>query len=187
MTIGVAISRSQRNLIGQRHSYICALQRIRIRVVYTLAISVELVGEGVVVEASAGTCEGCVTVGSSEISSVSAETEFWDWSAAGARPDLYDAGHGIGAIESALGSADKFETIGLLQGESAEIECAAGLVDGDAVDDHFVVSGVAAADEERRYSAALTGSIHYCARQETHCVIGCYWVHHFELATAQGG
>jgi hypothetical protein len=60
---------------------------------------------------------------------------------------LNDAGHGVGAVESALRAADEFQAVGFGQREHAEVGCLARRVYSDAIDDYFVVGGLAAAHE----------------------------------------
>ena len=113
-----------------------------------------------------------VAVSGGEISSVGAEAKFGNLRGAVAGPDLDDAGHGVGAVERALGAADKLHAIGLIQRESAEVEGASGFVDGDAVDDDFVVARFTAADEERGQASALAGSVDDRAGKKTDGVAG---------------
>ena len=95
--------------------------------------------------------------GGAEVAAVGGEAELGDSGAAGAGPDLDDAGHGVGAVERALRAADEFEAIDFGERDGAEVGGLAGGVDGDAIDDEFVVGGFAAADEERGDAAALAG------------------------------
>src|SRR5208282_1641249 len=130
-------------------SNIRALQRIRVSIVHALPVGVELFAEEVIVEASVGARQSRVTVGRSKISPIGAKAEFGDWNASSTRPHLYDAGHGIGAVQSALSASHKFQAIRLRQGQSAEVKRLARYVDRNPIDNHFVVSGFAAANKER--------------------------------------
>src|SRR4051794_18887061 len=57
--------------------------------------------------------------------------------------------HGVGAIDGAVGSAHELEAVSLLRGDNAEVKRPAGIVHAHAIDDHFVVTGIATANEER--------------------------------------
>ncbi len=148
MAVGVANSDPQRDLVAQRNSCVCAGKRIRERVVYSGPVAVELIAKKVEVEASASAGQRCVAVGGLEISSVRAETELRDSSASRACPDLHHTRHGIGAIQGALRPAQELHAVGLRQRQSAEVERDARFADVNAIDNHFVVSGLAAANKK---------------------------------------
>jgi hypothetical protein len=64
------------------------------------------------------------------------------------REDLNHAGDGVGAIEGAFGAPDDFNFVDVIEREVREVDLAAGIVDGGAVDQNFGVIGVAAIEEE---------------------------------------
>ena len=70
---------------------------------------------------------------------------------------LIDAGDRVGAVEDAVGAAKDFDLVDGGAGEIAEIECAADVIGGNAVDEELVEVGLAAADVERGGTAALAG------------------------------
>ena len=79
-------------------------------------------------------------MGSIEVAAVGAEAQFGRVTAAGLRPDLDYAGHGVGSVKSALRPADKFQTLRLLQRHDSKIECSARVVYGNTVNDDLVVT-----------------------------------------------
>src|SRR5271169_2574706 len=95
------------------------------------------------------TSDGNVAVSRSEIASIGTKTEFGNRRAPGTRPHLHDTGHGIGSVQGALCATYELKEIRLRQRQSTKVKRATRLVDGDAIDNHLVVSGVAAANEER--------------------------------------
>ena len=72
--------------------------------------------------------------------------------------DLDDARHRVAAEERRLRAADHFDTLHEVRGQVAEIERAARLVQGNAVEQHLVVAALAAAHEERRHIAEAARS-----------------------------
>lgn len=54
-------------------------------------------------------------------------------------------------------AANEFEAIGFGERDDTEVGGLAGSIDGDAIDDEFVVGGLAAANEERGDAATLAG------------------------------
>ena len=71
------------------------------------------------------------------------------------------------------------------QRQGTKVERFARVIDGNPVDDYFVVSGLAAANKERGDSAALPRTIHDRARQKTHGVVRGNRLHYFQLLAAQ--
>ena len=131
--------------------------------------------------------EGCVAGGGREVSAIGAEAEFRGTSAAGAGKDLNHAGHGIGAVECALCAAEKLHAVGFGERKRAEVESSSGLVDGDAIDHHFVVIGLATAHEKGRQASALAGGIHHGAREKADSIVSGCGLHGFELPAFQSG
>ncbi len=74
-----------------------------------------------------------------------------------------------------------------VEGKRTEVESSTGLVDGDAVDNHFVVVGFAAAHEQGREASALAGGVHYGAGKKADGIVGGRRAHGFQLAAFQGG
>ena len=74
--------------------------------------------------------------------------------------------------------------IGFGEWQGAEVESPAGLVDGDAVHDHFVVAGFASFDKEGRQAAALPGGVHDSAGKKAHQVVGRDRIHDVQLLGA---
>src|SRR5689334_20162075 len=73
---------------------------------------------------------------------------------------LNDAGYGVRAVQHALWTANEFEAIRSEDRYYAKIKGSARFVDGidgNAIDNHLVVTGFAAPNKERRHSASLTG------------------------------
>jgi hypothetical protein len=114
----------------------------------TLSVGIELIAEEVVVEGSVRACQRQVSVRRIKIAAIGAETQFRNRCAAGTSPRLHHAGHGVGTIERTLRPAHEFEPIGFRQGNNPEIERSAGFVDGNSVDNDFVIARIAAADEQ---------------------------------------
>src|SRR5205823_5135992 len=72
--------------------------------------------------------------------------------------DLYDAGHGVGAVERALRAVDDLDLIDVVEGEIGIIEVAAGVVHGRAIDEQFAEAGIAAVEENGREAADPAGA-----------------------------
>jgi len=99
--------------------------------------------------------------------------------------NLNDAGHGIGAVQRALRAANEFQAVRSRQGQHAEVEYSAGIVDRDAVHNYLVVGGLAAAHKQGRQSAALPGRAHHCAGKKMQSVISRHRPHDFQLSRVQ--
>ncbi len=100
---------------------------------------------------------------------------------------LNDAGHRVGAVERALRAANKLQAIGSAEGHDAEVKGSSGIVDGNSVDDDFVVAGIAATNEERGLAAALSDGIDHGAGQKANGFGGGDRLHGCELIIFQGG
>src|SRR4029077_3419755 len=62
--------------------------------------------------------------------------------------DLNDAGHGVGAVESALGTVNELDFVDVIEREIGIDEVAAGEIHGSAVDEDLGEAGIAAVNEE---------------------------------------
>src|SRR5579872_6793695 len=111
VAVRVAQAHPQHDFIGKRHAKISALQRVGIRIVYALSVSVELVGEEVVIETSSRPGERRIAVRGSQVSAVSAKTQLWSLRRSLAGPNLHYARHRVGAIQRALRAPDKFQAV----------------------------------------------------------------------------
>src|SRR5881397_2548040 len=94
------------------HAHIPALQSVPVVGVRSLPVGVELVREGVVIEARAGACQRNKSMRGAEVSTIGAEAKFGHCGCAIAGEDLHYAGHRVGAVERTLRSALKFDSIG---------------------------------------------------------------------------
>ena len=139
--------KAQQDFRRDRNTKISSLRRVGVCVVYTLSLRVELVGEHVVIEASARSGERSISVRRREIAAISSESKLWRMRAAACGPRLYDAGHSVGAVQGTVGATHQLEPIHLLHRHHTKVERATIFIDGDAVDDHLVVARLAAADE----------------------------------------
>ena len=84
-------------------------------------------------------------------------------------------------------AAEELHAVGFGERKRAEVESAAGFVDGDAIDDHFVVVGIAAAHEQGGQASALAGGIHHGAGKKADSIVGGRGLHGFELPAFQSG
>ena len=84
---------------------------------------------------------------------------------AAAGEELDDAGHGVGAEERRLRAPHYLHALQVLGHQVVEEEGAAGLVQHDAVQEHFVVITLAAADEQRGDGAETAAAYHGNAGQ----------------------
>ena len=100
------------------------------------------------------------------VATVSAEDHLRHAAVARASPKLHNAGHGVGAVQSAFRAAHKLQPIHASQRGHAKIKSSAGVVHRNAIHDHFVVARVATAHEQGSDSAALAAGRHNGARQE---------------------
>ena len=121
-----------------------------------LAAQGEGVGEGV---GAAG--EGALPAAGGEAACVKGQSTA---GRAGAPPgeDLDDAADRVGSVQRRPRSPDDLDALDVVGGEGPEVEGAAGLVHGDAVDEHLDVVGLAAAQEDRgdRAEGAATDHCH---------------------------
>ena len=131
-----------------------------------MARGIELVAEKVVIEAAARAGDISVTVGGAVVAAVSAEDHLRHAAVARASPKLHNAGHGVGAVQSAFRAAHKLQPIHASQRGHAKIKSSAGVVYRNAIHDHFVVARVATAHEQGSDSAALAAGRHNGAGQE---------------------
>src|SRR3954470_11699739 len=104
---------------------------------------------------------------------------------AGAAPELHQAGHCIRAIEGALRAARELKAIDLLQRQYAEVKCASRFVHGHAVNQHFVVTRVAAADKEGGETTTRAILRHYSSGNEAQSLTGCDRLKCFDLVVVQ--
>ena len=77
-----------------------------------------------------------------------------------------DAAAGIGAVEAGVCATKDFDAFNRIRGEGTEVELAAEIAGIDAIDEHLVGGGVAAADEECGLRAALAKLRGESARSE---------------------
>ena len=105
-------------------------------------------------------------MGGAVVATVSAEDHLRHAAVARASPKLHNAGHGVGAVQSAFRAAHKLQPIHASQRGHAKIKSSAGVVYRNAIHDHFVVARVATAHEQGSDSAALAAGRHNGARQE---------------------
>src|SRR5712691_10215436 len=86
------------------------------------------------------------------------EIELGNTRAAAMAEELNDAGDGVGAIQGAFGAVDDFELVNVVEGLIGEIEEAAGLVEGRAVNEDLGEVRVAAVEEKCREAAFAAGA-----------------------------
>ena len=124
---------------------------------------VEAAEGSVVVELVVGAGDGGLVAVGVEVAGVAGVVEDGVRRAAARGGEVDDGGCGVGAVEGGVGAAIHFEAGEAGGGDVAEVEGAADVVGGDAVDEDFVGGGVAAADEERGDAAGLAGLDGYVA------------------------
>src|SRR5579862_704145 len=90
-----------------------SLQRIRVRIIHSGSVRIELIAENVVIKTPASASQRGVALGRFEITSLGPEAEFGHAGAASARRYLYHTGHGIGPVKGALRAAHEFQAIPL--------------------------------------------------------------------------
>src|SRR5205085_11184234 len=134
--------------IIQLRAEVCAFERIRVIVIRAGARCVELVPKYVVIKSAVGPGKRGISVLGSIVSGIGSETQLGNWRIANTAPRLHNASHRVRAIKSALRTAQKFDTVFFEERKSAEIECAARVIDRDSIHDHFVVAGIASAHEQ---------------------------------------
>ena len=157
----VAVAHRQRG-IGQYASRAeqCIADRLPVRAVERLdAVRCMARRAGRVREDSGGAAERGIRIGAAEAASARRHVTM-NAPCALRRKELNDAGHGVRAIEHARGTAHDLDAIEVVGAERREIERAAGVVHGDAVDEHLGELALAAADEERR-DAAVGARLHH--------------------------
>jgi hypothetical protein len=79
--------------------------------------------------------------------------------------DLDHARDGVRAVQHARGAAHDFDALDVVGGQGAEIHRTTGIVHRDAVDQHFHVLALAAAQKERRVAAERAGAREAHARK----------------------
>src|SRR6266849_56151 len=157
--VGMPCPQAKQNRRTDLHAHISALESVPVVGVRSLAVGVELVREGVVIKTRPGACQRNKSMCGAEVSTICAEAKLRHGRCAVAGEDLHYAGHGVGAVQRALRSALKFETISLGEWNGAEIERAAGFVYGHSVNQNLVVARVAAAHEQRSEPTTLPGDV----------------------------
>src|SRR5512142_1782497 len=93
---------AKERLRRELHPNVRTLRGVRVFVVGTLPVRVELRTKQVVVDSPPRASERCVAVRRTEVPTICAETQFGNASGSVTRPHLDDAGHCIGAVQSAL-------------------------------------------------------------------------------------
>ena len=71
---------------------------------------------------------------------------------------MNDAGHGVGAVESAFGAMDDFHFVDVVESQVGKKEVAAGKIDGSAVDEDFGEARIATVDEDGGKTADGAGT-----------------------------
>src|SRR5712692_2399636 len=117
----------------QLHADVAALKGVGVIRVRTLPIGLELVSEGIVVEARPRSRQRGKSMRRSESAAIGTETQLRSLCCSITREDLHDARHRVGAIECALRTPQELQPVRLHQGHSRSIECAARIGYGDAV------------------------------------------------------
>ena len=184
-TVVVTGAQAKGDAVGDLHADVAALQRVGVGVVDALALGVELVGEHVVVEDAARAGHRSITVGGGEVSAIGAELNLRRSRAAGRGPKLHDAGHGVGSVHRALRTALHLKPLDVVHGNDAEVEEAAGIVHRHAIDQHLVVVGFAAADEQARQIAAPSGGADDGSRNVLQGIAGGDGIEQRELVAVQ--
>src|ERR1700674_3467966 len=111
--------------LAQLHAHVTAVQGIGVIPVRTLPVGLELVGEGVVVEARSRSGQRSKSVRCSERAAIGAEAQLRGLRCPVAGEDLHHAGHRVRPVERALGAPQELQPVGLGQGYSRSIKCAA--------------------------------------------------------------
>ena len=79
----------------------------------------------------------------------------------------------------------ELQSFGFGQWENAEIKSATGFIDGNAVDDDFVVTRIAASHEERGQASTAALRVNDGAGQKAKNLVSRHWLHHCELGGAE--
>jgi hypothetical protein len=150
--------------IGEAVAYVAGKAAIQEGVVDALAVGMGVgASDGVVefVEESADL--GSATSGR-KATALGEEIDFGNARGTLMANDLNDAGHGVGAIEGALGAVNELDFVDVIEREIGVDQVAAGEIHGSAVHEHFGKAGIAAVNEDGREATDRTGSSETDAR-----------------------
>src|SRR5579864_3497195 len=81
--------------------------------------------------------------------------------------DLDDAGHGVGAVEGALGTVNELDFVDVIEREIGIDQVATREIHGSSVNEHFGEAGIAAVNEDGRETTDSAGS-----RETDACLCG---------------
>ncbi len=127
------------------------------RAVGKAVLRVEARELGEVIELVECAGDGDVVAKGAKVSAIDGVVEFRLDGRAVRRGDVYDAGDGVGTVKNAIWPTQNFNLVDAGASEVGEIEGAADVIGGDAVDENFVEIGLAPTNEERCCAAALAG------------------------------
>ncbi len=123
-----------------------------------------------VIERAENTSDQSATARGRVAAAFGEEIELGNAGGAAMAEKLNDTGDGIGAVERTLCAVDDFELVNVVEGLTGEIEEAAGLVEGRAVDEEFGEIGIAAVEEESCETAFAAGACDSGAGKSEECV-----------------
>src|SRR6266849_9735600 len=98
-----------------------------------------------------------------EIAAIKAVIEFRSERGAMPRGETYYAGHCVRTVKNTVGAAQDFNLLNAGGRQSTEVDHAANVIQGHAVEQNFIGVAVATAQKERCSSAALSGLHHLCS------------------------
>ena len=116
-----------------------------------------------VVEALPVAAHASVFVIGAEGSTIGAEGEQWQRRVAARRGDADHAGQRVRSVQRAVGAALEFHALKAIGLQVGEVDVAANIVDGNAIEQDFVGVAGTAADVKRRQSSHLSRLHHLAA------------------------
>src|SRR5579859_893811 len=108
-----------------------------------------------VIELAKNAAQGCVIVKAIEVSCVECIAELWSESCAARGSQVHHASQRVGAVKHAIGAAKDFNLVNPCGKDSTKINCAANLIERNAIEKDFVELALASADKQRFVDPAL--------------------------------
>src|ERR1700722_1669746 len=161
----VADSKPQRILLGETHAEIAGQGPVEKVVIDALACRLEVRSRRGVVEAADKSTQLGGAASGVERAAFGISNEQWRARRTTMGENLDRAGHRIGAGKSALRSVHDLNFVHSFESKVREIDGAAWLVGGNAIDEHLGEIGVASIEKERGHTARRAGLTEAEARQ----------------------
>ena len=162
---GSAGDEAQRGTIAEAHTECGRARRLPERAVGLLVVGLDAQRAGRPVEAAATSPAFTLEAPAAEASPLGRRLEGLSFAGRGvARDEVDDAGESVGAVEAARRAAHHLDLLERQRQQRAEVERAAGLVEGHAVDHHAGRVGGPAAQEQRALPAEASRAGHCRSR-----------------------